>query len=142
MRILTEQEETLVFNDICARIPYGIKIAEIEDNKYSGAYEVITANRETKVIGFNNPECLIHCYRNMEMVRPYLRPLSSMTTVEAIEWNKLLKTFPISAELFSENRYWLIHHSNFILSNHFDYIGLIEKGLAIAVTENNNPYNL
>ena len=24
--------------------------------------------------------------------------------------------------------------------NHFDYRGLIEKGLAIAVTEENNPY--
>jgi hypothetical protein len=25
-------------------------------------------------------------------------------------------------------------------AHHFDYRGLIEKGLAIAITENNNPY--
>ena len=28
----------------------------------------------------------------------------------------------------------------YLLEHHFDFRGLIEKGLAIAVTEENNPY--
>ena len=43
---------------------------------------------------------------------PYLRPLSSMTEEELAKCS----------------------------SHHFDYRGLIKKGLAIAVTEENNPY--
>ena len=29
---------------------------------------------------------------------------------------------------------------NWLLKNHFDFMGLIPKGLAIEVTEENNPY--
>ena len=30
--------------------------------------------------------------------------------------------------------------TDFLLAHHFDFRGLIEKGLAIEVTEENNPY--
>lgn len=30
---------------------------------------------------------------------------------------------------------------NFLLRYHFDFMGLISEGLAIEVTEENNPYN-
>ena len=32
------------------------------------------------------------------------------------------------------------HGVDWLIAHHFDYRGLIEKGLAIAVTEENNPY--
>lgn len=48
MRILTEQEETLVFNDICARLPYDIKVAELIGEKPEGAYKVISINKDKK----------------------------------------------------------------------------------------------
>ena len=54
----------------------------------------------------------------------YLRPMSSMTEEEEIAFlNKE------NHEIYD----WLNAH-------HFDYRGLIEKGLAIEVTEENNPY--
>ena len=59
---------------------------------------------------------------------PFLRPMSSMTKKEEEEFNNLP-----------------IYHSEYLKvdfynSHHLDYRGLIEKGLAIEVTKENNPY--
>ena len=63
-----------------------------------------------------------------EYIKPYLRPMSSMTDEE----NKKL------------DEIWIKHTieegADYLNSIHVDYRGLIEKGLAIAVTEENNPY--
>lgn len=134
MIILTEQEETLLFNDICMRLTYGVKVAEMEDDALNGAYEVLSANKETMTIGFNTPSCLIRCYRNMEMVRPYLRPLSSMTKDEEKEYNKTL------CIIKGHGSFSTIESFEYLLSHGFDVHDLIPKGLAIAVTKDNNPY--
>lgn len=67
------------------------------------------------------------------VVRPYLRTMSSMTNEEEEEYDRLnvyeLGLFPHTEEAFD----WLLEH-------HFDFMGLIPKGLAIEVTEENNPY--
>ena len=93
MRILNEQEETLVLNDICARLIHGVKIAEVDimTEEAQGAYEAISVNKYRKTVAFDTPDCVIHCYRNMEMVKPYLRPLTSMTDYERKEYNDIVK---------------------------------------------------
>ena len=58
--------------------------------------------------------------------KQYLRPMSSMTEEEN---NHYINTFICMWDAVD----WLNEH-------HFDYRGLIEKGLAIEVTEVNNPY--
>lgn len=80
-----------------------------------------------------------------EDLKPYLRPMSSMTEEEFNEWYNVYYT---AAE--EEMRYsqpivcasiigygakfdWLLEH-------HFDFMGLIPMGDAIEVTEENNPY--
>lgn len=131
MRILTEQEETILFNDICMRLPYGIKIAELFGDKPQGAYEVISMNKDRKTVAFDTPDCLIHSYRNMEMVRPYLRPMSSMTVDEEYKC-RIERGKDLSGGVGNE--------SDYLNSIHVDYRGLIDKGLAIAVTKDNNPY--
>ena len=82
-------------------------------------------------------------------IKPYLRSMSSMTDGELIEFLEIrgmnlnseeLKTFregktAIVSKLPSYSR-----HIDWLNAHHFDYRGLIERGLAIAVDENNNPY--
>ena len=78
---------------------------------------------------------------NIEVIKPYLRPMSSMTEEEINEFI-----------LISDTTLWLgnkrstcilsIEQMNWLNTHHFDYLGLIPKGLAIAVTEENNPYNI
>jgi hypothetical protein len=71
-------------------------------------------------------------------VLPYLRPLSSMTDEEDKEYtnidNRSYSCPKDYAHIPAQDRIdWFNAH-------HFDYRGLIEKGLAIEVTKENNPY--
>ena len=143
MRILNEQEETLVLNDICARLIHGVKIAEVDimTEEAQGAYEAISVNKYRKTVAFDTPDCVIHCYRNMEMVKPYLRPLTSMTDYERKEYNDIVKNIIDFYDCpKSEDVCFFVVLIDWLNANHFDYRGLIERGLAIKVTSDNNPY--
>ena len=63
----------------------------------------------------------------IDNVRPYLLPLSSMTEEQEKEYNDLncyeLGCFPNKEVAL-----------DYLIKNHFDYRGLIEKGLAIDAT--------
>ena len=143
MRILNEQEETLVLNDICARLIHGVKIAKVDimTEEAQGAYEAISVNKDRKTVAFDTPDCVIHCYRNMEMVKPYLRPLTSMTDYERKEYNDIVKNIIDFYDCpKSEDVCFFVVLIDWLNANHFDYRGLIERGLAIKVTPDNNPY--
>ena len=143
MRILNEQEETLVLNDICSRLIHGVKIAEVDimTEEAQGAYEAISVNKYRKTVAFDTPDCVIHCYRNMEMVKPYLRPLTSMTDYERKEYNDIVKNIIDFYDCpKSEDVCFFVVLIDWLNANHFDYRGLIERGLAIKVTPDNNPY--
>ena len=143
MRILNEQEETLVLNDISARLIHGVKIAKVDiiTEEVQGAYEVISVNNDRKTVAFDTPDCVIHCYRNMEMVKPYLRSMSDMTEDERKEYNDIVKnTIDFYDCPKSEDVCFFIVLIDWLNAHHFDYRGLIERGLAIKVTPDNNPY--
>lgn len=94
----------------------------------------------------------------IEYVKPFLRPLSSMTEDERKELSDLINKeingndgyFPFSlydttgikCDVGGERFYFdeMIIIYDWLNAHHFDYRGLIEKGLAIEVTEKNNPY--
>ena len=67
-------------------------------------------------------------HNNDYVVKPYLRPMSSMTEKEHKEYEQWL---PDGFNINTVN--WLLEH-------YFDFLGLISKGLANEVTESNNPY--
>lgn len=143
MRILNEQEETLVLNDISARLIHGVKIAKVDimTEEAQGAYEAISVNKDRKTVAFDTPDCVIHCYRNMEMVKPYLRSMSDMTEDERKEYNDIVKnTIDFYDCPKSEDVCFFILPIDWLNAHHFDYRGLIERGLAIRVTTDNNPY--
>ena len=83
---------------------------------------------------------------------PYLRPMLSMTDEEKEEMHNLLS--PEGTAIYGcggismpMNHYgefvpyeFMNRIIQYLLKNHFDFMGLIPKDLAIEVTENNNPY--
>ena len=73
---------------------------------------------------------MAHLFRTNDIprFRPYLRPMSSMTEKEHKEYEQWLP------DGFN------INTVNWFLENHFDFMGLIPKDLAIEVTKENNPY--
>ena len=136
---MKQEEKTLLLRDLCARLPYGV-VLEL-DEKFG-------FNKGTHVL----VKELLDSYC-VEGIKPYLRPMSSMTEEEIVEINSMgfaYWTTMINNDLRTRGPMSLLdaiitHHkmvklTDWLNAHHFDYRDLIEKGLAIAVTENNNPY--
>lgn len=126
---MNEKEKDLLIKDLCARLPYGIKAS------YYGADEECETWDEVDGVAFDYVEIGQYSLP-IERVKPYLFSMSSMTEEQWEEYQKIRMidwvhgdingTF-INAGLIVD---WLNTH-------HFDYRGLIEKGLAIDATNLN-----
>ena len=99
---------------------------------------------------------------DLERSLPYLRPMTSMTEEEILELYKITYDTWYCDSLYYKNEEWINFRDsiknnnlcfktciwlsninkviNWLLKNHFDFMGLIPKGLAIEVTKENNPY--
>lgn len=143
---MTQEEKLLLTKDLCARLPYGVKCYVPIEN----CTMELTGKRlnyfcfHKDVWGFDyshEQEIVIdplNDANNNYIVKPCLRSMSSMTEEEEKEYmnidNRSYSCPMAYAHIPASDRIdWLNAH-------HFDYHGLIEKGLAIAVTEENNPY--
>jgi hypothetical protein len=129
--MIQEEKKDLLLRDLCARLPYGVKVkCPLDDELYT--LLSINWNKEIVVIGFMMDEMYVTSKQKLVDIKPYLRPLSSMTEEEKLEFSLV----PIYAFVhFNE-----IAKMDWLNAHHFDYRGLIDRGLAIEVTEENNPY--
>ena len=122
---MIQEDKQLLLKDLCARLPYRIAIKD----DYG----------DTIFLDYND----VHIQNYFEgivdgVVRPYLRPMSSMTEEERQGYNEyLFHGASIGLMSNTATAYELI---NWLLEHHFDFMGLIEKGLAIEVNNKNNPY--
>ena len=116
---MTQEEKDLLLKDLCARLPYGVKCAyfDIKDEIKVGELFAVWCNEKRVFIDklsidYDGCDCI--------GVIPYLFPLSSMTDEQLEEFEKCgLASY---------------HDYDWYNKNHFDYRGLIEKGLAIDAT--------
>lgn len=126
---MTKENKELLLRDLCARLPYGVKV-----RCDFGLDGEITEISRTK----NN---LYYCkyldckegYCYIESLKPYLFPLSSMTDkqYDQLYIDSRVKNDSIDILDALANDMDAIDWLN---KNHFDYRGLIEKGLAIDAT--------
>ena len=125
MTMIQENRE-LLLRDLCARLPYGIKASYYgveEERETWDVIEGITLDDYVDIGQYSLP---------IEGIKPYLFPLSSMTEEQSKEYHKLIGgMFGTSALINFEIL------EDFFHKNHFDYRGLIEKGLAIDATNLN-----
>lgn len=90
-------------------------------------------------------ECLfprhleIFYFHNNFTIKPYLRPMSSMTEEEKEERASIVMVV-YNGEVIDDDFINIVHYMDWLNAHHFDFRNLIERGLAIAVTEENNPY--
>ena len=114
---MTQEDKELLLQDLCARLPYDV----IMTNKMlTKTYYPLDGNEWQQAYYDDDWDDV-----------PYLRPMSSMTEVESQIYDTLLGGFATNHAVALID--WLNAH-------HFDYRGLIERGLAIVVTKENNPY--
>lgn len=120
---MKQEHKELLLRDLCARLPYGIIVGT---DKGKGHVCDINLTIFGTEIGVNiNPT--VRDTFSINDVKPYLFPLSSMTDEQEKEWRYTLSSdYNITYDTVD----WLN-------KNHFDYRGLIEKGLAIDATNLN-----
>ena len=128
---MTREQKDLLLKDLCARLPYEVRCKFY--NVYENCYE------EGTILGFERKEYIEIGGRcvNVEEVRPYLFPLSSMTEElkNFIRWKLTTPKY----DSFDEESLEDLFHNNiqvvyFCYEHHLDISGLIEKGLAIDAT--------
>ena len=149
---MTQEEKQLLLKDLCARLPYGIYIYhENYDRDNPEKLDTIYCDSQLGDYGF---QCCVdnvdEDYHNIEKIKPYLRPMSSMTEKEKEEledictmynggintnWEsfgiEILQIHPKYGDSFCQDFTAL----DWLNAHHFDYRGLIEKGLALAAPE-------
>jgi hypothetical protein len=116
---MTQEEKQLLLTDLCGRLLYEVKVQE-STLKYDGTWKYRDID-----LTIDNINCII-----INFIKPYLFPLSSMTSKQKAELSMIvaneydmLKSFLIEIEFYHKH--------------HFDYRGLIQKGLAIDCTNLN-----
>ena len=122
--LLNTFDKKLLLKDLCARLPYGIKfLRESWNFETDQELSVIEVLEDIDKDGYINKAKVY----NVEDIKPYLFPLSSMTEEQEKEW---LYTLSSDYHITYDTVDWLN-------KNHFDYRGLIPMGLAIDATNLN-----
>ena len=154
---MTKEEKILLVKDLGQRILYGVKfkltvtfytitgidLTTVEDGEWQGWDYVVMAKGIAPV--------------EIKYVKPYLRPMSSMTEKEKKELLNLLfdkeakyfyideegtidgKTFDLMKDGLNYPTFCpvnIVLYTDWLNEHHFDYRGLIEKGLALEAPRN------
>ena len=141
---MSQEDNDLLLRDLSGRLPYWV-ICDIGGGKEHTLLS-IHISRITEIL------CEFHDMEDtyqvpLANVKPYLRPMSSMTEEE----QKILEDFGVTISPFSGQMHIPFDEIEFpfitmqkiisyLYSIHIDINGLIPKGLAIEVTEDNNIY--
>ena len=148
---MTQEEKEILLKDLCARLPYGVKVHINSPIEEQNSMELFDVNLDSEHIGVGNKNWVFRAIPIIDdedeakVVKPYLRPMSSMTEEECVELSRIrpfddeveawkyIKT-PVPLKIAN------IKHFDFFHSHHLDWRGLIEKGLALEAPE--GMYNL
>ena len=123
---MTREQEDLLWKDLCTRLPYRVKFkVKYQDDTWRVL--VIYKYGKIYVIGAGGYPIEV----NFTDCQPYLFPLSSMTEEQKMFLKQQNWCIAISTSGTVETT---VEGIDWLNKNHFDYRGLIEKGLAIDAT--------
>ena len=131
---MTLEEKSLLLRDLCARLPYGLKV---KSEKYPFPVTILYSGNINEV-KFKETGGI----ENICTIKLYLFPLSSITEGQKNQISQLLLDAKIEYPPYEEDYDNLLVSSikqanaliNYCLANHLDINCLIEKGLAIDAT--------
>jgi len=139
----TEDKE-LLLKDLSARLPYGVEVYYSETVPIS-TLKTINSEKRTCIV-YDHSQWYRHSKFHIEEIKPYLRPMSSMTEEEKEELlNRLPKCWGLEIDKLGDLYFDIRDISypdielltdiiDWLNAHHFDYRNLIELGLAIDCT--------
>lgn len=168
---MTQEEKQLMLITLCDMLPYGVvcKISYTFNNETTNWEDVeSTCDDIITKINFDTKEVFsdwLSEYSSIDDVKPYLRPMSSMTEEDLRDFAKIkyknnalweIVEFPnmgcykgfINVRCMNKNKgdTWIFQVNtrtpletyygiDWLNEHHFDYRGLIEKGLALEASK-------
>ena len=125
---MKQEDKQLLLADLCARLPYGVKI-KLGDYDYQVCGYNSEKEMPVKIWYYYDSNLTLKSYIDVYLTDycPYLRPMSSMTEEEKEQMRDLW----IDADTKTHTTRLI----DFYNKHHFDYRGLIEKGLALEAPE-------
>lgn len=138
---MKQEDKDLLLRYLSMALPYELKL------QYQGKdYDYLGIDRGRIFVNIARIGEWLSCINTYE-VKPYLHPMSSMTDEEKKEFDEfcVINEFAWkgNSEIGYKNQAIIMSNAiNWLLKKHFDIFGLIPKGLAIAVTKENNTYNI
>ena len=132
---MTQEDKDLLLKDLCARLPYGVKCYVPVENctmELTGKrLNYFCFHKDAWGIDYTHEQEIVldplNDANNNYIVKPYLRPMSSMTDEEERDWWTYKQVGTKWEEQDSRSIDWLN-------KNHFDYRGLIPKNIALDCT--------
>lgn len=127
---MTLGKKDLLLIDLSERLPYGVK-CQFEDESQLGGEKFYVDTLST---------LYLHLFLTNEdfYIKPYLRPMSSMTEEEEKEYERLANRTIVNSVGFVH--FEATELLDWLKKKMFDYRGMIGYGLANEVTDENNPY--
>ena len=139
---MTQEDRSLLLKDLCARLPYGVKILHTGwDHDRDTDFDTVETliGIDDKFIytiwdktGNRNKHCL-----SVSNWKPYLRPMSSMTDEEDLEFIGIGSSIINYGTGGNAKHKCILSISeiDWLNAHHFDYRDLISEGLALEAPE-------
>ena len=128
---MTQEEKEKLLKYLCMALPYRVKVQD----DMGRVYELPIGNTYLIDIYYG------HGGYVEAPIKPYLRPMSSMTKEELKEFYAIEDIHsPVIWNKPQTNWRFSIKGIEWLLENHFDFMGRIPMDCAIEITNENNPY--
>lgn len=137
---MSEEDKRLLLIDLSARLPYGVKV-HIDCEPYVTTIDsVYNLVRTKKVNGHDYYKAgvdvteinSIDSFLSVDEVKPYLRPISSMTGKESDEYHSI-NTGSIRGDMVAKIDFYLKNHFDFRITS--EGLSMIEAGLALEAPD-------
>ena len=152
---MTQEQKELLLKDLCARLPYGVKLQHLKTDSVVKLYSINLELYCDIRFYIYEGKALTVCEKSRLFrpgyflrYKPYLFPLSSMTDEqknECFKWAPLeidkYGDIAVKDDFYGGSQYTdleiYLEVIDWLNKNHFDYRGLIQMGLAIDATGKN-----
>ena len=135
---MTQEDKELLLKDLCARLPYGVKV-KLGDNP-----NIFDLEYRIKFAVMYGDSDKLEDILDITNIKPYLFPLSSMTEeqwreITDVQIQESLKSIDVNNDCMSNPLFSIgdLKTLDLCYANHIDIHNLIPRGLAEDATDKN-----